>query len=95
MPPFLTREQLPEEEVEETGEIASLRTHVEWRVQQVTNFIVFGRRIPLYQGPAINDMEGWGGGGITDKHSVSHLRAPGGRTPKGSAPNDSTPSVSE
>ncbi|XP_064462131.1 uncharacterized protein LOC135372454 [Ornithodoros turicata] len=55
-PPFLTRGQFSEAEVQETQEIASLRIHVERRIQRVKNFHIFDRPIPLSLGPVINEM---------------------------------------
>lgn len=55
-PPFLTRGQFSEEEVRETEEIASLRIHVERRIQRIKNFHIFDRPIPLSLGPIINEM---------------------------------------
>uniref|UniRef100_G3MQG1 THAP-type domain-containing protein n=1 Tax=Amblyomma maculatum TaxID=34609 RepID=G3MQG1_AMBMU len=55
-PPFLTRNQFNEEEVQETQEIASLRIHVERRIQRIKNFHIFDRPIPLSLGPVIKEM---------------------------------------
>ncbi|CAN7986442.1 unnamed protein product [Ixodes hexagonus] len=55
-PPFLSRGQFSEAKVRETEEIASLRIHVERRIQRVKNFHIFDRPIPLSLGPVINEM---------------------------------------
>lgn len=55
-PPFLTRGQFSEDEVRETEEIASLRIHVERRIQRIKNFHIFDRPIPLSLGPIINEV---------------------------------------
>ncbi|KAL1419422.1 hypothetical protein MTO96_005157 [Rhipicephalus appendiculatus] len=56
MPPFLTRGQFSEDEVRETEDIASLRIHVERRIQRIKNFHIFDRPIPLSLGPIINEV---------------------------------------
>ncbi|KAL1479806.1 hypothetical protein MTO96_051563 [Rhipicephalus appendiculatus] len=56
MPPFLTRGQFSEDEVRETEDIASLRIHVERRIQRIKNFHIFDRPIPLSLGPIISEV---------------------------------------
>ncbi|XP_077549725.1 uncharacterized protein LOC144162857 [Haemaphysalis longicornis] len=92
-PPFLTREQFSEEEVEETEKIASLRIHVERRIQRINNFHIFDRPIPLSLGPVINEM--WVVCVLLTNFQSPIIRAPSDHTPNDTTPNDSTPSVSE
>lgn len=92
-PPFLTREQFSEEEVEETEEIASLRIHVERRIQRIKDFHIFDRPIPLSLSPVINEM--WVVCVLLTNFQSPIIRAPGDHTPNDTTPNDSTPSVSE
>ncbi|XP_064468566.1 uncharacterized protein LOC135380210 [Ornithodoros turicata] len=56
IPQFLTRGHFSEAEVKETEEIASLRIHVERRIQRVKSFHIFDRPVPLSLGPIINEM---------------------------------------
>ncbi|XP_077507920.1 uncharacterized protein LOC144119066 [Amblyomma americanum] len=55
-PPFLRRGQFSEEEIKETEEIASLRIHVQRRIQHIKSFHIFDRLVPLSLGPIINEM---------------------------------------
>nr|XP_054926585.1 uncharacterized protein LOC129384934 isoform X2 [Dermacentor andersoni] len=56
IPPFLRRQHLTEEEVRQTEEIASLRIHVERRIQRIKAFHIFDRPIPLSIAPIINEI---------------------------------------
>lgn len=56
LPPFLNKEQFTEAEVCETAEIASLRIHVERRIQRIKTFHIFDKVIPLSLGPIVNQI---------------------------------------
>lgn len=56
MPPFLRNGQLSEEDVAKTEEIASLRIHVERRIQRIKSFHIFDRRIPITIAPLANQI---------------------------------------
>lgn len=56
LPPFLNKEQFTQAEVCETAEIASLRIHVERRIQRVKTFHIFDKVIPLSLGPVVNQI---------------------------------------
>ncbi|CAN7998186.1 unnamed protein product [Ixodes hexagonus] len=56
IPPFLGQGTFTENEVKETENIASLRIHVERRIQRIKNFHIFDRAIPLSLGPVVNEM---------------------------------------
>ncbi|CAN7938889.1 unnamed protein product [Ixodes hexagonus] len=56
IPPFLRNGQFSESEILETEAIASLRIHVERRIQRIKNFHIFDRRIPLTIAPIINQL---------------------------------------
>lgn len=56
IPPFLQRQRLTEEEVRATEEIASLRIHVERRIQRIKAFHIFDRPIPLSIAPIISEI---------------------------------------
>ncbi|CAN8004672.1 unnamed protein product [Ixodes hexagonus] len=56
IPPFLGQGTFTENEVKETANIASLRIHVERRIQRIKNFHIFDRAIPLSLGPVMNEM---------------------------------------
>ncbi|XP_077519979.1 uncharacterized protein LOC144129779, partial [Amblyomma americanum] len=55
-PPFVRRGQFSGEEIKETEEIASLRIHVERRIQRIKSIHIFDRLVPLSLGPIINEM---------------------------------------
>ncbi|CAN7943878.1 unnamed protein product, partial [Ixodes hexagonus] len=56
LPPFLTKQQLSATEVRETADIASLRIHVERRIQRIKTYHIFDRIVPLSLGPMVNQM---------------------------------------
>uniref|UniRef100_A0A131YVW3 THAP domaincontaining protein n=1 Tax=Rhipicephalus appendiculatus TaxID=34631 RepID=A0A131YVW3_RHIAP len=56
MPPFLRTPQFTEQQVAQTETIASLRIHVERRIQRIKSFHIFDRRIPLTIAPIINQV---------------------------------------
>ncbi|KAH9366631.1 hypothetical protein HPB48_018165 [Haemaphysalis longicornis] len=56
LPPFLNKEQFTEAEVRETADIASLRIHVERRIQRIKMFHIFDKVIPLSLGPIVNQI---------------------------------------
>ncbi|KAM7314879.1 uncharacterized protein LOC115312713 [Ixodes scapularis] len=56
IPPFLRNGQFSEAEILETEAIASLRIHVERRIQRIKSFHIFDRRIPLTIAPVINQL---------------------------------------
>ncbi|CAN7977428.1 unnamed protein product, partial [Ixodes persulcatus] len=56
IPPFLGQGTFTENEVKETENIASLRIHVERRIQRIKSFHIFNRAIPLSLGPVVNEM---------------------------------------
>lgn len=56
IPPFLHGRNFSEEEVKATQEIASLRIHVERRIQRIKSFHIFDRPIPLTLAPIINQI---------------------------------------
>ncbi|CAN7995935.1 unnamed protein product, partial [Ixodes pacificus] len=55
-PPFLRRGHFTSEEVRETEAIASLRIHVERRIQRIKNFHLFDRPVPISIAPIVNEM---------------------------------------
>ncbi|XP_064461704.1 uncharacterized protein LOC135371648 [Ornithodoros turicata] len=56
MPPFLRDGTFSREEVLRTQEIASLRIHVERRIQRIKGYHIFDRPIPLSLAPVINQI---------------------------------------
>ncbi|CAN7981159.1 unnamed protein product, partial [Ixodes pacificus] len=56
IPPFLRKGHFTDEEVQETEEIASLRIHVERRIQRIKNFHIFDKPIPISIAPVANEM---------------------------------------
>ncbi|CAN7945176.1 unnamed protein product, partial [Ixodes hexagonus] len=56
LPPFLTKQQFSVAEVRETADIASLRIHVERRIQRIKTYHIFDRVVPLSLGPVANQM---------------------------------------
>lgn len=56
LPPFLTKEQFSVAEVQETADIASLRIHVERRIQRIKTYHIFDKIIALSLGPIINQI---------------------------------------
>ncbi|XP_077557921.1 uncharacterized protein LOC144173312 [Haemaphysalis longicornis] len=56
MPPFLRNGQFSEDDVAKTEEIASLRIHVERRIQRIKSFHIFDRRIPITIAPLANQI---------------------------------------
>lgn len=56
IPPFLRTGQFSQAEILETEAIASLRIHVERRIQRIKCFHIFDRRIPLTIAPVINQL---------------------------------------
>ncbi|KAM7287876.1 uncharacterized protein ISCGN_031567 [Ixodes scapularis] len=56
LPPFLTKQQFSVAEVRETADIASLRIHVERRIQRIKTYHIFDRVVPLSLGPIVNQM---------------------------------------
>ncbi|KAM7297119.1 uncharacterized protein ISCGN_022272 [Ixodes scapularis] len=56
IPPFLGQGTFTENEVKETENIASLRIHVERRIQRIKSFHIFDRAIPLSLGPVVNEI---------------------------------------
>lgn len=56
MPPFLRDGQFSKEQVEETEAIATLRIHVERRIQRIKSFHIFDRRIPITMAPLANQI---------------------------------------
>ncbi|XP_064456898.1 uncharacterized protein LOC135367532 [Ornithodoros turicata] len=56
MPPFLRDGTFSREEVLRTQEIASLRIHVERRIQRIKGYHIFDRPIPLPLAPTINQI---------------------------------------
>lgn len=56
LPPFLTKGQFSAAEVQETADIASLRIHVERRIQRIKTYHIFDRIIPISLGPIINEI---------------------------------------
>lgn len=56
LPPFLTKGQFSAAEVEETADIASLRIHVERRIQRIKTFHIFDRVIPLSLAPIASQI---------------------------------------
>ncbi|CAN7995181.1 unnamed protein product [Ixodes pacificus] len=55
-PPFLRKGNFTTEEVKETEEIASLRIHVERRIQRVKSFHIFDRPVSISLAPVVNEM---------------------------------------
>ncbi|CAN7981661.1 unnamed protein product [Ixodes pacificus] len=56
LPPFLKGRIFSPSQVEETKEIASLRIHVERRIQRIKAYHIFDRPIPLTLAPLINQI---------------------------------------
>lgn len=56
LPPFLHNRTFSEQEVRETQDIASVRIHVERRIQRIKSFHIFDRPIPLTLAPLINQI---------------------------------------
>lgn len=56
IPPFLRRGHLSSEEMTETEEIASLRIHVERRIQRIKTFHIFDRPIAISIAPVASEM---------------------------------------
>ncbi|XP_070392818.1 uncharacterized protein [Dermacentor albipictus] len=56
LPPFLTQKQFEEDDVQRTQEIASLRIHVERRIQRIKCYHIFDKAVPLSLGPLINQV---------------------------------------
>ncbi|CAN7975661.1 unnamed protein product, partial [Ixodes persulcatus] len=56
IPPFLGQGTFTESQVKETEKIASLRIHVERRIQRIKSFHIFDRAIPLSLGPVASEM---------------------------------------
>ncbi|XP_077557427.1 uncharacterized protein LOC144172661 [Haemaphysalis longicornis] len=56
IPPFLQNGKLSEQEVRETQEIASLRIHVERRIQRIKAFHIFDRPVPLTLAPVVTQI---------------------------------------
>lgn len=56
MPPFLRHGTFSKDEVQETKEIASLRIHVERRIQRIKGYHIFDRPVPLTLAPLINQI---------------------------------------
>ncbi|KAM7306140.1 uncharacterized protein ISCGN_009881 [Ixodes scapularis] len=56
IPPFLGQGTFTETQVKETESIASLRIHVERRIQRIKSFHIFDRAIPLSLGPVVNEI---------------------------------------
>lgn len=56
LPPFLTQKQFQEDDVQRTQEIASLRIHVERRIQRIKCYHIFDKAVPLSLGPLINQV---------------------------------------
>ncbi|KAM7307084.1 THAP domain-containing protein 5-like [Ixodes scapularis] len=55
-PPFLRKGNFTTEEVKETEEIASLRIHVERRIQRIKGFHIFDRPVSISLAPVVNEM---------------------------------------
>ncbi|KAM7302738.1 uncharacterized protein ISCGN_018246 [Ixodes scapularis] len=56
IPPFLGQGTFTESQVKETEKIASLRIHVERRIQRIKSFHIFDRAIPLSLGPVASEI---------------------------------------
>ncbi|KAG0430037.1 hypothetical protein HPB47_023062 [Ixodes persulcatus] len=56
IPPFLRQGHFTSEEVKETEAIASLRIHVERRIQRIKNFHIFDRPISLSIAPVASEI---------------------------------------
>ncbi|CAN8026773.1 unnamed protein product [Ixodes persulcatus] len=56
IPPFLRKGHFTSEEVKETEAIASLRIHVERRIQRIKNFNIFDRPISISIAPVASEM---------------------------------------
>ncbi|XP_064462707.1 uncharacterized protein LOC135373434 [Ornithodoros turicata] len=56
IPPFLNGGTFSTDEVMQTKEIASLRIHVERRIQRIKGYHIFDKPIPLTMAPLINQM---------------------------------------
>ncbi|KAG0411985.1 hypothetical protein HPB47_010872 [Ixodes persulcatus] len=57
-PPFLRKGNFTTEEMKETEEIASLRIHVERRIQRIKSFHIFDRPVSISLAPVVNEMIG-------------------------------------
>ncbi|CAN7992682.1 unnamed protein product, partial [Ixodes hexagonus] len=56
LPPFLRSSTFSKDEVQETKEIASLRIHVERRIQRIKGYHIFDRPVPLTLAPVVNQI---------------------------------------
>ncbi|KAG0414743.1 hypothetical protein HPB47_008114 [Ixodes persulcatus] len=56
IPPFLGQGTFTESQVKKTEKIASLRIHVERRIQRIKSFHIFDRAIPLSLGPVASEI---------------------------------------
>ncbi|CAN7945686.1 unnamed protein product [Ixodes pacificus] len=56
IPPFLRKGHFTTEEVKETEQIASLRIHVERRIQRIKNFHIYDRPVPISLAPVVSEM---------------------------------------
>ncbi|KAM7285426.1 uncharacterized protein ISCGN_010473 [Ixodes scapularis] len=56
IPPFLTKGQFPTADVQETQDIASLRIHVERRIQRIKTFHILDRPIAISLAPIANQI---------------------------------------
>ncbi|KAM7312561.1 uncharacterized protein ISCGN_009466 [Ixodes scapularis] len=56
IPPFLRKGYFTTEEVKETEQIASLRIHVERRIQRIKNFHIFDRPVQISLAPVVSEM---------------------------------------
>ncbi|XP_064468637.1 uncharacterized protein LOC135381813 [Ornithodoros turicata] len=56
IPPFTTQGKLTKEEVLETQKIASLRIHVERRIQRIKTYHIFDSGVPITLCPLVNQM---------------------------------------
>ncbi|CAN7944441.1 unnamed protein product, partial [Ixodes hexagonus] len=56
IPPFLRKGHFTTEEVKETEAIASLRIHLERRIQRIKNFHIFDRPIQISLAPVVSEM---------------------------------------
>ncbi|CAN7975564.1 unnamed protein product [Ixodes persulcatus] len=56
LPPFLRSSTFSKDEVQEAKEIASLRIHVERRIQRIKGYHIFDRPVPLTLAPVVNQI---------------------------------------
>ncbi|CAN7942210.1 unnamed protein product, partial [Ixodes hexagonus] len=56
LPPFLRSSTFSKDEVQETKEIASLRIHVERRIQRIKGYHIFDRPVSLTLAPVVNQI---------------------------------------